>query len=72
MEFVKESHYQLACTRYYELTHGVWTVPFFCNHINYFNSTSNVNLTSKAMSAVVMLPEVNTNSSPLTGIQEEC
>ena len=23
MEFVKESHYQLACTRYYELTHGV-------------------------------------------------
>lgn len=29
MEFVKESHYQLACTRYYELTHGVFT--FQCN-----------------------------------------
>ena len=29
MEFVKESHYQLACTRYFELTHGVWTLSPF-------------------------------------------
>ncbi|KAJ7373806.1 hypothetical protein OS493_009128 [Desmophyllum pertusum] len=39
MEFVKESHYQLACTRYYELTHGV-TASSAINHPNqYFDES---------------------------------
>lgn len=39
MEFVKESHYQLACTRYYELTHGV-TASSAVHHPNqYFDES---------------------------------
>ncbi|XP_044174076.1 DNA primase large subunit-like [Acropora millepora] len=39
MEFVKESHYQLACTRYFELTHGL-TASSAINHPNqYFDES---------------------------------
>ncbi|CAH3160276.1 unnamed protein product [Porites lobata] len=42
MEFVKESHYQLACTRYFELTHGV-TASSAINHPNqYFDESRQV------------------------------
>lgn len=39
MEFVKESHYQLACTRYFEVTHGL-TASSAINHPNqYFDES---------------------------------
>lgn len=42
MAFVKDSHYQLACTRYYELTHGVMANSAI-NHPNqYFDESRQV------------------------------
>ncbi|XP_020623549.1 DNA primase large subunit-like [Orbicella faveolata] len=43
MEFVKESHYQLACTRYYELTHGV-TASSAVHHPNQYFDESHQSL----------------------------
>ncbi|XP_068681168.1 DNA primase large subunit-like [Montipora foliosa] len=43
MEFVKESHYQLACTRYYELTHKE-TASSAINHPNQYFDESLVEL----------------------------
>lgn len=42
MDLVKESHYQLACTRYFELTHSVQDKPGF-NHPNqYFEESRKI------------------------------
>lgn len=39
MNLVKESHYQLACTKYFEIGHGVENQPGF-NHPNQYYEES--------------------------------
>ncbi|XP_022235516.1 uncharacterized protein LOC111083337 [Limulus polyphemus] len=50
MDFVNNGHYQLACTRYFELTHKGSTVDQAINHPNqYFEESQKVksNLSTK-------------------------
>ncbi|XP_031549848.1 DNA primase large subunit-like [Actinia tenebrosa] len=50
MNLVKESHYQLACTRYFELTHSTEDMPGF-NHPNQYFEESRKILTGNTSSS---------------------